>query len=183
MRNNIILLLYSFSIWIPCEMARPKLPEVDRFVARIKSGYPDKTQCWVWRGGFFDSGYGCFVSDSRGTEGAHRTSYCLFVGPIAKGKHILHRCDNRPCVNPDHLFAGSNTDNMKDRDEKGRGCHPGDPNHPQTKLSYRMAAMIKEEYFRLLPTHGLYGLQAMLGRKYGVHATSIANVVKGKTWV
>ena len=64
-------------------------------------------------------GYGCFTVNGE-PEKAHRVAYEAWVGPIPSGKLIRHKCDNPPCVNPKHLKAGTNADNTKDRDERGR---------------------------------------------------------------
>jgi hypothetical protein len=75
--------------------------------------------CWLWTGGIGTRGYGKFWLDGR-TVQAHRASYILFVGPILPGLLVLHSCDTPPCVNPEHLWLGTDADNAKDRDGKGR---------------------------------------------------------------
>lgn len=82
--------------------------------------------CWLWIGGVsYPPGYG------RMTRGqyAHRVSYEIHRGKIPVGMHVLHRCDNRLCVNPDHLFLGTQSDNMRDMMAKGRGRPNGKPNY------------------------------------------------------
>lgn len=75
--------------------------------------------CWLWVGALFKSGYGKFSRGDRKIR-AHRASYELYVGKIPRGMQVLHRCDNPPCVNPDHLFIGTHMDNMLDMESKGR---------------------------------------------------------------
>ena len=65
-------------------------------------------------------GYG-IVRISNKSQRAHRVSYALSIGPIPEGLLVLHRCDNPPCVNPDHLFVGTDNDNAQDKVTKGRG--------------------------------------------------------------
>ncbi len=75
--------------------------------------------CWIWRGALFASGYGK-VSCGEKKRRAHRVAHELFIGPLPDDLHVLHRCDNPPCVNPTHLFLGTHIDNMRDMEAKGR---------------------------------------------------------------
>ena len=77
------------------------------------------TECWVWTGSLFESGYGRFSRSNKKLR-AHRVSYEIYKGAIPDGMHVLHECDNPPCVNPNHLFLGTHLDNMKDMERKGR---------------------------------------------------------------
>lgn len=107
---------------------------VDRFESKL-SPEPN-TGCWLWlgahgptRGGL---GYGAFRFEG-GTESAHRAAFALYVGPIPDGLQVLHRCDNKACVNPAHLYAGTRTDNARDMVERGqaaRGDRNGSRKHP-----------------------------------------------------
>lgn len=86
--------------------------------------------CWLWTGRQFWDGYGAFDRRIDGVKKifkAHRQSYELSVGAIPDGLHVLHRCDVRLCVRPDHLFLGTNDDNVADRTAKGRSSsHEGE---------------------------------------------------------
>ena len=83
-----------------------------RFWGRVdRSG-----ECWLWTAGK-SGGYGVVGHNS---QKAHRVAWELTIGPIPQGMQVLHRCDNPPCVNPEHLFLGTNHDNMLDRQAKGR---------------------------------------------------------------
>lgn len=77
------------------------------------------TLCWKWLGAKCSSGYGSFKVLGR-MHGAHRFSWQFYKGSIPLGEYVLHRCDNRECVNPEHLFLGNHSENMKDMQQKGR---------------------------------------------------------------
>lgn len=78
--------------------------------------------CWEWNGALRDDGYGILKVNNR-CDGAHRFSYELYIGEIPNSLCVLHRCDNRKCVNPFHLFLGTKSDNMIDCIKKGRRDH------------------------------------------------------------
>lgn len=80
--------------------------------------------CWIWAGTCNWKGYGT-ISIGGVQRKAHRASYEAFVGAIPDGMLVCHKCDNPPCVNPDHLFVGTAKDNAQDRDAKGRRGHTG----------------------------------------------------------
>lgn len=79
------------------------------------------TGCWLWTAYRDPKGYGRAASTGREVL-AHRVAWTLYRGPIPAGQHVLHKCDNPPCCNPDHLFVGTNLDNVADRIAKGRSC-------------------------------------------------------------
>lgn len=91
---------------------------IDYFWNHIK--IDELTRCWHWTGGVHDqSGYGRFTVNYKSML-AHRFSYRVFTGEYDSDLCILHKCDNPPCVNPDHLFTGTKTENNRDRHAKGR---------------------------------------------------------------
>lgn len=103
----------------------------DRFWQKVvKTDY-----CWEWHGTLGTGGYGRFKRDgkSTGLVYAHRYSYELHVGPIPNDLLVLHRCDNPPCTNPEHLFLGTDQDNMNDMVSKGRSL--GGERSPFAKLT------------------------------------------------
>src|SRR5574341_1788315 len=80
--------------------------------------------CWIWMCSVGSHGYGDFRRNNMHML-AHRASYNSFIGPVPAGMFVLHRCDNRLCVNPHHLYLGTNTDNMQDKVRKGRWAGQG----------------------------------------------------------
>ncbi len=140
-----------------------------RFLQFAAVGEPD--ECWEWTGHRKAGGYGSFVLNGR-SERAHRASFIFFHGPIPTGMYVCHRCDNPGCVNPDHLFVGTATDNMQDMLRKGRG-KIGEQ-HGRHKLTEAQVVEIKEA----LPTVS----QLSLSRKYGVSGHTIHAISRGWTW-
>ncbi len=89
----------------------------DRFFEKIEK----TSSCWIWKGGKNEKGYGTFfVQSYKACVKAHRFSYEILIGKIPSGMCVLHRCDTPSCVNPDHLFIGTQQDNLADMRAKGR---------------------------------------------------------------
>jgi len=76
--------------------------------------------CWTWNAATTPGGYGCFTNDLGEQIGAHQFAWLIHFGEIPEGKDVLHKCDNPPCVRPEHLFLGTQKDNMRDMVAKGR---------------------------------------------------------------
>lgn len=140
----------------------------ERFIDKFRVG----DGCWVWEGAKNNDGYG--VMDFGGRRRAvHRLAWETFIGAIPAGMCVLHRCDNRPCLNPDHLFLGTRADNNADRDAKKRHVALAGPLNGWAKLSEAQVASIRE--------HRESGVAA--ARRYGVTPTQITKIRKGKAWV
>jgi hypothetical protein len=150
-----------------------KTPETTAgyFWARVRKG-PD---CWTWTGTRSFSGYGQVSFASKKTL-AHRLSWQLHFGEIPDGKHVCHSCDNRLCVRPDHLWLGTNADNVADRVAKGRTSRvPGDLNG-RARLT---EAQVRE--LRKLPLLPM-ATRDVIAQHYGVPLSTLKNAYYGITW-
>jgi hypothetical protein len=130
--------------------------------------------CWEYTGGINNKGYGRIKDDFKNLL-AHRVSYEIFIGEIQEDFCVCHKCDNRKCINPAHLFLGTKADNNKDRHDKGRSAdHSGEKNG-RAKLSAADIKMIIE-----LREKGLTYKQ--ISQKFPVNVQTIGKVCNQKLW-
>src|SRR3990167_3704102 len=120
-----------------------RLSERKGFLSRVKK---EKTGCWIWLGTKSHK-YGAIVKNKK-QIGAHRQAYIFFRGPIPEGMYICHHCDNPACVNPDHLFLGTHTDNMRDCVRKKRHNKPIGEKHHKATLTEPLVKLIKIMFAR-----------------------------------
>lgn len=135
------------------------------------------TGCWLWTASFGTAGYGQILNDRKKLEGAHRVAYELYCGEIGDN-FVLHKCDNKACVNPDHLFLGSQKDNVFDMDQKGRrkSNTPVGTKHVHHKLTENDVCEIRSKY---MPR--IYTLQD-LADEYGVTKRNIYLIITKQAW-
>lgn len=128
--------------------------------------------CWEWKAFRLQNGYGWFRLGGQGStmELAHRVSWSVHRGAIPVGLFVCHRCDNRGCVNPNHLFLGTVADNQHDMAEKGRAVH-GESSH-LAKLTLNQIRRI-----RTMP-----GTSRRVAKLFGVTDSTIRYVRRGDTW-
>ena len=154
---------------------RKRRPLADRFWEKVR-----KTPgCWLWTGAKRVSArhkgpdyYGNIAEGGQGgaTLGAHVVSWLLHFGPVPPGLFVLHSCDNRACVRPDHLFLGTAKDNTLDMLAKGR-CHLGEA-HYGAKLTEDAVRTIRQAVESV----------GELARVYGVSPRTIRDARGGKCW-
>lgn len=133
-------------------------------------------ECWLWTGTRDVYGYGKAKRDGR-TLGAHRLVYEHAHGPVPRGLFVCHRCDNRLCVRPEHLFAGTAADNNADMYAKGRGLRGkrlGEAN-PAAKLSSADVVVI-----RYLIRRG--ARQVDIARVFDIAGSQVSHINTGKCW-
>lgn len=145
------------------------IPAEERFWPKVQ-----KTDgCWEWIGARQGpNGYGNFYYNGQAGT-AHRYSYQLHYGPIPDGLQVLHTCDNRPCVRPDHLFAGSHVDNMRDMLRKGREANG------ERSGSRKITAVIARAIWAC---HATGEPLDDIAARYGVSVTTVSVIGNGKTW-
>lgn len=154
----------------------PKTNPVDRFWSYVKVGNPD--ECWEWIGSMKPQGYGQMQIDGKLVY-AHRYSWFIHYGKLDKGIQVHHKCDNRKCVNPNHLWLGVQKENIADMIAKGRQNWKNrlyGENHPMAKLCNEEVEAIK-----LLSSTKKY-TDVMLSIMFGVSQSIIGKITNGKNW-
>lgn len=134
-------------------------------------GEEDPNGCIEWTGSKFGTGYGKFMVDGK-RYSAHRWSYERFIGPIPEGMVVRHKCDNRPCVNPEHLLVGTQRQNCEDtveRERTARGERSG-----MSKLTETEAV----EIYQLAPRVR----HADIAEMYNITMWNVSSIARGLTW-
>lgn len=134
----------------------------------------DVNGCWVWVRSLTRGGYGQVWYRPR-LYRAHRLSYMHHVGPIPAGLDILHKCDNPPCINPDHLYPGTKQDNSDDMVAKGRHRSLQGEANPRAKLTEAAVQEIRKYW-----TDGM--TQKAIAPIFGVDRSLVSEVLAGKRW-
>lgn len=144
----------------------------ERFWAKVDRG----DGCWTWTAARNNHDYGVLGIGDKKLVYAHRYSYELSNGPIPEGMFVCHSCDNPPCVNPTHLFLGTQTDNMQDSALKQRAARLTGEDGPAAKLTWEQAREIRQ----------VYAVEDIsfnrLAQRYGVNHKTVAGVIRGMTW-
>lgn len=145
------------------------MSELGRFYKHV---IPEpNTGCWMWTAYINRFGYGAIKFRGK-TALSHRVSWTLFRGEITGMLHVLHRCDNRGCVNPNHLFLGTHDENMKDMVSKRRNASGA--RHRSAKLTPEKVADIRRRYAK--------GNGLELAREFGLAHGAVSDIIRGKTW-
>jgi len=160
------------------ETAKAKTMPLEERLARKMKVNP-VSGCYEWQGSKLN-GYGRITFGNAGhperrTTGTHRLAYELAFGPIPNGLQVCHKCDNRSCINVEHLFLGTNKDNADDRETKGRGNQALGSKSSMAKLDEEKILEIRK-----LKANGARTCE--LSAKYEVHKSTIKRVISGEHW-
>ena len=127
--------------------------------------------CWLWTGAMRGNRYGGFRT-SAGIRGAHGVAYRLYVAPVPKRLFVLHKCDVPLCVNPKHLWLGTQKDNALDREAKGRGHNRKGVAHGGAKLTEAKVRRIRKD-----PRPS-----KLIAASYGLNRAHVSDIKAGRSW-
>lgn len=147
-----------------------------RFDAKWREN-PDKTwngtPCWEWIGALIGKGYGQFQVRPNKDKNAHRWAWRIYRGRLLDEDRVLHHCDNPRCVNPNHLFVGSSSDNAQDMKSKGR--HLFGERNAKSKLTANDVIEMHNLSKDGMSTYKIAGI-------FGVHQTIVSRILRGERW-
>lgn len=144
---------------------------IDRFWRKVK-----KTKdCWLWIANKSNRNYGMFAINNKKVS-AHRYSYKYHYGSIPNGLYICHKCDNPPCVNPKHLYAGTQSDNLKDAANKNRRVYTSRQGSKNNLSKLKEIDVLK---IRSLSKNKTY---KEIANMFNVDPTNIGYIIRRRTW-
>ena len=146
---------------------------IDRFWSKVDVDL-NNNSCWEWTAYRNKDGYGILTINKKRFR-ANRVAYMIERGDIPEGMHVCHRCDNPPCVSPNHLFLGTRSDNMQDMLSKGRGNKTRGSEHANAKLTETDIPVIRE---RLANNEK----DSDIAKDYGIKPRAISYIKNGRTW-
>lgn len=157
----------------PCKNNSRKKPLSERFWEHVVKS----DGCWEWNGGKAVHGYGSIHDDNGHQLRSNQASWILHHGPIPEGLWILHKCDNPPCVRPDHLYLGTHQDNMRDLILRGKGKGAA------MVGSKNVHAKLREKDIPMIYKLNELGISyTAIGRMFRVKRNAIKSIIIGKSW-
>lgn len=138
--------------------------------------------CRLWLGHVDRDGYGVIDIDGSPRR-AHRMAFLEHVGPICDGLHVCHRCDTPRCIEPTHLFLGTNAENTADRHRKGRSARGARLNHPPRAGERNAAAKLTAESVIAIRARRKAGERLTdIGADFGVGASTVSLIARRRIW-
>lgn len=134
-------------------------------------------ECWEWLGAVCSDGYGSFLYNGK-VEGAHRVSCIIHNIEISDGTEVTHSCDNRSCVNPNHLKPKTHKDNMQEMFDRNRANKARGENNGMAKLTWDIVKDVRKEY-----TNDRSSTITSLSKKFNIPRGTIGFIVSNKSWV
>lgn len=131
--------------------------------------------CWIWTGSKFPRGYGC-ISFCNKNRSVHKLSYQIFIGPVSNGLEVCHKCNNKACLNPEHLYLASHKENLNHASRDG--LIPFGENGSNSKLKQIDVDEIRKIYKKYKKGCGCH----FLARKFFVSPSTINRITSGRTW-
>jgi hypothetical protein len=145
--------------------------DISRFHELVQQRGDD--DCWLWLGSIKNKGYGQFWYSHK-QRLSHKIAYILAKGPIPENLHILHSCDNPPCCNPNHLFVGTNLENVRQKQERNRVIKGS---------AVAVSRITEDDALAIRIRYASGGVtQAELGREYGIDDSVVSDIVRGTAW-
>jgi hypothetical protein len=133
------------------------------------------TPCWIWTASKSKRGYGQIGVAASRPQRAHRVSWRLEHGEIPQGVHVLHRCHNTSCVNPDHLYLGTAQNNADDRVQAGRASAPKGSKHPNSILC-------ESDVLEIIRLRSLDISYSQIAKQFNTTAVNVCDICVGKSW-
>jgi hypothetical protein len=169
-------------------MAKPRKKKLltDRFWAKVDVRGPD--ECWPWKKGLINKDKYGKITDNYKTKLCHRVAWELTNGPISDGIKVLHKCDFKPCCNPNHLFQGTSKDNTQDMIIKGRQRGQFKEGHPRVKNhrvgeSCSYAVMTELIVISAREKHKREGLKyPTIAKMFNICPTTMQSALNYKSW-
>lgn len=152
-----------------------KRPPTETLAERLWRQVQRGDGCWPFIGARSNKGYGYFKHDGV-ARFAHRVAYADANGPIPDGIDVLHRCDNPPCCRPDHLFLGTQADNVADMISKGRDRKAVGSRTGNARLTEAKVVDIRRRHRKRVVT------AQMLADEHGVSVEAVEKVLQRQTW-
>jgi len=158
-------------------------PKDSIYLERLMTNTSKEGECIVWKGARRNkNSYGAIKYKDKVID-THRLSYMLHKGEIPEGMVVMHSCDNKPCINPDHLFIGTYSDNAKDAYDKGRMKTPKFPKglvSPHGSISVEKAKEIKEA---ILNAPKVKGRLLLIAEQFDVKYQLVKDIAGGRSYI